>query len=205
MSNETEPEFDRVMIKGATTGPAKEWIIRTYGAEVFNRVISGLNKDDQAVVRGDMVSVGWYPLESWSAFLMATRREVKRLTGEEDTTFDRRLIFEGGRQTLIKVYRFVLGFFDPTTVVNKMTPIFRRIYSHGKVECIGNTKGEYILRFYDAPIEMLEEVRRLVPLGGELALDLAGQQVTSTKVTHSINNGLFSMDVKLTYVKRTSN
>ena len=192
------------MIKGAVCGPAKDWIIRTYGMEVFNRVVGTLSKEDQAVIRGDLVSVGWYPLGSWSAYLMAMRREVPKITGENDLVFDRRLTFEGGQQTLTKVYRFVLGFFDPTTVINRVTTIFRRIYSHGKIDCIENTRGEFVLRFYEAPVEMFEEVKRMVPLAAELALDLAGQKVTSTKVTHSTTGPVFTMDVKLNYQKRNA-
>ncbi len=195
-------EFDRVMVKGAVCGPSKDWIIRVYGREVFNRAVDTLHKDDQAILRSDMGSVGWYPLATWSAFLMAMRREVKTITGEEENVFDRRLVFEGGQQTLIKVYRFVLGFFEPTTVVNRVTPIFRRIFSHGRIDCITNTRGEFAMRFYEAPIEMLEEVKRMAPLSAEFALDLAGQQVTNTKVTHSIVNNTFTMEVKLNYQKR---
>ena len=68
-------------IKGAIIRPAKEWIIKTYGRPLYNRALAPLSAEHAAVIEGEILSVGWYPLEAWSRFMQSVRREVKAATG----------------------------------------------------------------------------------------------------------------------------
>jgi hypothetical protein len=196
-----EPEYSTPHIRGSMIGSAKEWMLKTYGRPIFDRALSSLPKDEQQTIRGEIVSVGWYPLSAWASFLEAMRREVRKATGESDETFDRRLIFEPGHAILTKVYRFVFGFFDPTTIVGKMAPIMRRAYSHGRFDLVTNQPQHCVLKFHSAPTSMLDEIRRLLPLVSELMLHLAGQEIVELKERVEPQGDVFSITLDLTYRK----
>lgn len=194
-----EPSLATPHIRGSVIGPAKQWMIRTYGRPLFERALAGLPREEQSVLRGELVSVGWYPLAAWSRFLEAMRREVRAETGEDGATFDRRNVFESGSQTLTKVYRFVFGLFDPTTIVGKMTPVFRRIYSHGRVELLENVPGRCVLAFHSAPMMVLGELERFFPLSVELMLDLAGQRIVEQTPRLESDGETFSLTLEIRY------
>src|SRR5688572_33201541 len=100
-----EPQFRDPHIKGSVIRAAKEWIIKTYGPDLFDRAVAAIPKDMRDTIKGEILSVGWYPLVTWTTFMDSVRREVKRATGEEPDEFDRRNIFEAGKNTVIKVNR----------------------------------------------------------------------------------------------------
>lgn len=196
-----EPEYSTPHIRGSMIGPAKEWIIKTYGRPLFDKAVSTLPKESQQMIRGEIVSVGWYPLNVWAAFLDAMRREVRAATGEDGETFDRRNIFEAGHATLTRIYRFVFGLFDPTTIIGKMTPIFRRAYTHGRFDLVTNEAQHCVLKFHSAPISMAAEIRRLFPLISEFMLHLAGQEIVECKEKFEPLGEAFALTLDITYRK----
>jgi hypothetical protein len=196
-----EPEYSTPHIRGSVIGPAKEWMIKTYGRPLFDKALGTLPKDQQPIVRGELVSVGWYPLDVWASFLEAMRREVRQTTGESADTFDRRVIFEAGHATLTRIYRFVFGLFDPTTIIGKMTPIFQRAYTHGRFDLVTNEPQHCVLRFHSAPISMATELRRLLPLVSEFMLHLAGQEIVEKKERFAPVGDAFSVTLDITYRK----
>lgn len=197
-----EPSLSTPHIRGSVIGPAKQWMLRTYGRPLVERAVSVLSREEQSVLRGELVSVGWYPLAAWSRFLEAMRREVRAETGEDGATFDRRNVFESGSQTLTKVYRFVFGLFEPTTIVGKMTPVFRRIYSHGRVDLLENAPGRCVLAFHSAPTVMLAELQRFFPFSVELMLDLAGQRIVALTPHLESDGEVFSLTLEIGYRPR---
>jgi hypothetical protein len=101
--------------------------------------------------------------------------------------------------TMRTVYRIAFAVLSPTTVVAKVTPYFKRVYSHGEYEVIENQPGHCLIRFRDAPTEMLPELERSFPLATEWMLDVAGQKVTHRQLTSHTGPQLFSCDLVLKY------
>jgi len=201
MTSHLEPQFRDPHIKGSVVRSAKEWIIKTYGEELFHRALAAIPKEMRDTIQGEVLSVGWYPLTTWTTFMDSVRREVKRTTGEDADEFDRRNIFEAGKNTVIKVYRFVLGFFDPATAVDKILPVLRRIYSHGDIKLISHDPGRLVVRFDEAPLSMQTEVTKQFPLSCEFMLHVASQRVTNVRPTLRTEGSRFSLELEIQYKK----
>jgi hypothetical protein len=195
-------EVPEPSIRGAYANPSKTWIIRTYGLDVYERALLALTPDERATYRGEIVSVAWYPLKQWVALLDAVRAEVLAKTGESGETFDRRNLNESISNTMRSVYRIAFGLFSPTTVVSKVTPYFKKVYSHGEYEVVSNLPSRCVLRFSDAPVEMLPELKRSFPIAASWMLDIAGQDVTRTHFVPRVVGPYFSCELTLDYGPR---
>jgi hypothetical protein len=201
MNNPLDTSLKEPHIKGSIILPAREWMIKMYGSEVYERALKAVNKDIADVIGGKIVSVGWYPLQMWTTFSNAMRREVLAATGEDGKTFDRRVVFEPTRETLLKVYRFVLSLFEVSSATEKLVPVMNRVYSHGKIDVVSHSPGEIVMLFHDAPIAMQEEIQRQFPLACEFMLHLAGQTTTEIRPTFKTLGSLFSLELKMKYRK----
>jgi hypothetical protein len=195
------PSFAEPHIKGAIILPAREWMIKTYGRPVYERALASIRKDMAEVIGGKIVSVGWYPLHMWTAFSNAMRKEVLSATGEDGKSFDRRIVFEPTRETLLKIYRFVLSLFEVSTATEKLVPVMNRVYSHGKIDVVSHEPGEIVLLFHEAPISMQEEIQRQFPLACEFMLHLAGQETTEVRPTFKTIGATFSLELRMKYRK----
>jgi len=202
MSNSPDtPAFSEPHIKGAIILPARDWMIKTYGTPTYERALAAIGKDAAEVVRGKIVSVGWYPLQAWTSFSNAMRKEVQASTGEDGKTFDRRIVFEPTRETLLKIYRFMLSLFEVSTATEKLVPVMNRVYSHGKIDMVSHVPGEIVMRFHDAPPSMQEEMQRQFPLACEFMLHLAGQQTTEVRPVFKTQGGKISLELHMKYRK----
>jgi hypothetical protein len=189
-------------IRGSYISPSKAWIIKTYGPEVYEKALLALSAEQQAVFRSEIVGVVWYPLKYWTKMLDVVRAEVARKTGESGAIFDRRHLFESISATMQTMYRIAFGLFAPTTIVAKMTPYFKRVYSHGEYEVVVNEPGRCVLRFKDAPSEMLPELERSFPLAASWMLDIARQKVTRHELVPDVRGKTFSCDLTLEYAAK---
>jgi hypothetical protein len=196
-----DPSFKEPHIKGSVIRSARDWIIKTYGQEMFDRAVARIPGEMRSVIAGELLSVGWYPLVTWTTFMDSARREVTRTTGEAPEEFDRKNIFEAGRNTLLKVYRFMMGFMDPAGAVEKLLPVLKRIYSHGDIEILSHERGRLVLRFFDAPLSMQGEVVRQFPLSCEFMLHLASQRVTKITPTLRVDGNTVSYQLDIEYQK----
>jgi hypothetical protein len=196
-----DPKFSEPHIKGSIIRSARDWIIKTYGQEMFDRSVSRIPAEMRTVVSGEILSVGWYPLVTWTTFMDAARREASRITGEDPEEFDRKNIFEAGKNTLLKVYRFVMGFMDPAGAVEKLLPVMKRVYSHGDIDIVSHERGHLVLRFFDAPLAMQGEIVRQFPISCEFMLHLASQKVTKVTPTLRVDGKAFAYTLDIEYQK----
>jgi hypothetical protein len=186
-------------IRGSYISPGKAWIQKVYGDELWEAALRAVPTEQQAIFRAELVSLAWYPLKHWTAVLDAVRANVLARTGESGATFDRRNLFESISGTMRTVYRIAFALLSPTTVVAKVTPYFKRVYSHGEYEVLKNEPGHCQIRFRDAPTEMLPELERSFPLATEWMLDVAGQRVTHSALTSHSGPHTFSCDLDIKY------
>jgi len=186
-------------IRGSYISPSKLWVQKAYGVDVWEKAVNVLPETERATYRVELVSLAWYPLRQWTAVLGAVRDSAFRLKGEDAKTFDRRNIFESVSGTMQTVYRVAFALMSPTTVVAKVTPFFKRVYSHGEYQVIENTVGHCVIRFSDAPVEMLPELERSFPLATGWMLDVAGQKVTRHELKSKTGGKYFSTDLTIDY------
>src|SRR5450432_3098874 len=186
-------------IRGSYIYPSKLWIQKTYGVDVWEKSVAVLPVEEQATYRAQLVSLQWYPLRQWTAVLGAVRTAAFALKGEDGQTFDRRHLYESISGTMQTVYRIAFALLSATTVVAKVTPLFKRVYSHGEYQVVQNAAGRCVIRFSDAPMEMLPELERSFPIATNWMLDVAGQTVTRHLLTSQFSGDLFSCDLTLEY------
>ena len=186
-------------IRGSYISPSKAWVRRTYGEELWETSLGSLDAEQQAIFRAELVSLAWYPLRHWTVLLEAIRGNVRRATGEDGARFDRRHLHESIGGAMRTVYRIAFALLSPTTVVAKVTPYFKRVYSHGEYEVLENEPGSCRIRFRDAPLAMLPELERSFPLATEWMLDVAGQRVTERELTSHTGPETFSCDLRISY------
>jgi hypothetical protein len=186
-------------IRGSYISPSKSWIQKNYGVDIWEKAVGVLPPEERALYRAELVSLAWYPLRQWTAVLGSVRDSALELKGEDGKTFDRRHIYESVSGTMQTVYRVAFALLSATTVVAKVTPFFKRVYSHGEYQVIENTIGHCLIRFSDAPVEMLPELERSFPLATGWMLDVAGQRVIRHELKSKASGKYFSSDLTLDY------
>jgi hypothetical protein len=186
-------------IRGSYISPSKAWIRRVYGDEAWENSVAVLPPDERELYRAELVSLAWYPLRQWTAILGAVRAHALTAKGEDGKTFDRRHLYEAISGTMQTVYRIAFALLSATTVVAKVTPLFKRVYSHGEYTVIENTPGHCLIRFSEAPVEMLSELERSFPLATSWMLDVAGQKVVRHQLISKSSGRYFSSDLTIEY------
>lgn len=187
-------------IRGSFITPSKTWIVRTYGQAAYDDAVQALPPRERTAFATELVSTSWYPLSQWVQVLGAVRNHAWKLNREDEATFDRRHLHESIGTTMRTIYRVAFGLFAPETIIAKVMPLFKRVYSHGDFDVVLNQPGHCVLRFRDAPAEMLSEIRRSFPIATSWMLETAGQTVVQHKLTpHLRDDGTFSCDLEIYY------
>ena len=192
-------EASEPSIRGSYLTPSKAWIRKTYGDDLWQKALMTLPAEQQAAFGGELVSLAWYPLKHWATLLDSVRAGVLERTGENAATFDRRHVYESIGGAMETVYRIAFSLLSATTVVAKVTPYFKRVYSHGEYQVLENKPGRCLIRFSDAPVEMLSELERSFPLATRWMLETAGQRVIEHHLASNVTGRLFSCDLHLSY------
>jgi hypothetical protein len=201
MAIDTE-NLDKPHIRGSIVGPTRSWVIKAYGRELYDRALKALPGEAQARLEGEILPVSWFPLDQFQQFVDVAYREARAASGESEREFNRRMVLESGQSALLKVYRLVFSLFDPKTVISRAVPVYRRVYSHGKVDVTVNERGRCQLRFSEVPDSMLPMVRRTFPYACEAVLDLAGQQLIEGKTSEERTGATTSVSFDATYQKK---
>jgi hypothetical protein len=195
-------EVPEPSIRGSFITTGKAWIIKTYGEDLWRRALATLGAEQQALFGFEIVGTSWYSIEEWTKALDAVRAEVLIKTGENGTTFDRRLMHESIGVTMDKIFRVAFKLLSPTTVVAKVTPYFQKVYSHGSYSVVENQVGRCRLRLSDTPLKMEQEVRRAFPIASRWMLDVAGQDVKKLDLTSTVRGGVMSSDIVMEYAPK---
>ena len=186
-------------IRGSYITTGKAWIIKIYGAELFEKALLSLPAEHQDMFRMELVGIAWYPIKQWTKVLDAVRALVREKTGEDAAVFDRRLMFESISRTMDGIFRIAFSLLSPITAVAKMTPYFQKVYSHGTYSVVENESGHCKLRISDAVPAMESEVMRAFPIATSWMLDVAGQSVTRLDIFPTSQGSTMSFDVVADY------
>ncbi len=139
----------------------------------------------------EVLSVGWYPVEWYAALHAAARRvhgaAVSRDIGRAAT-----------RRDVTTLYRFILRFLSPPTLVNQIHRIFGMAVDGGEVTVEENQAGTARIRFDGCPgsnrgiwEDMLGTMESLI--------ELCGGRDCSARVVAGGNDGDTAMTCVLTW------
>jgi hypothetical protein len=130
-----------VRVKGHSFVAFERAIKELQGERAMRTVIDGVSPVvAQHVSSGEVLSVGWYPIEWYAALHAAAQASfgpaISREVGRQAT-----------RRDVTTVYRFILRFLSPHTLVSQMPRILGMVVDRGAVAIDTNDPGTASLRF----------------------------------------------------------
>lgn len=134
-----------VLVKGQSIVAFERTLLELKGDGAMEAIAPHLPADlRQALKNKEVLPVGWYPIEWFAAVHTAGQavygasisREIGRAATRHDVT---------------TLYRFILRFMSPDTLVNQMGRIFRMIVDTGEAVVEENRDGTARVRFSGCP------------------------------------------------------
>jgi hypothetical protein len=175
------------------------WIRERYGDDLYRRALAQLPEAERASFQRAIPSLGWYQLTAWERLLAAVRAEARAATGEDEAAFDRRLIREAGGRMAKTLYKFLLSWFQPTALIQRVPGVILRSLEPSQAEVRENAAGRALLRF-SGPADMYPYTRRYLPLAIPFVLEMAGAVDIDTAFTRdAADAGGFELEQRLTY------
>lgn len=129
-----------VEIKGTTLVIGKKVFLRIHGEEIFEKVVGLLNEQEQAVFRGPIWAVQWYPLDYYIHWAEAIIKEIYK--GDEEANL-KHLVYPSVEEQFNLVYRAFLLFSSPESILERQVSI-TGTYFRGvtvEVEMIGSGRA----------------------------------------------------------------
>jgi len=180
-------------IKGQAFLGFLDTLERVRGVETRRQVTAGLPEDVRAALRnGEIVAMGWYSIE-WYGSVHAAARAVC------GPSVSREIGREAARSDFNTIYRFILKFLSPATLLKKSSNIFALFCDEGKVTA-ATKPGSARIHYSDcsgACRGMWETV-----LGStELMIELCGGRGVSGKAVSGGGDGDSSMVAQFTWTE----
>ena len=170
-------------LNGIIVSTTLSWMRRAYGDDVVERALLQLPSEQRASLKKLVISLGWYDISLYERLLDLCYEEVKKKTGETRESFDQRGIEEVGGGILNTVYRFIFSLMQPSSILNRISALFKRNYSHGSVSVVENQPG-YCLLLFELPNDMRSFIMRHNEIGYPHVLKMAGAKNITTSSTH---------------------
>jgi hypothetical protein len=134
-----------VRIKGQSFVGFLATLRKLYGEPAHARVIAALHPDLGAALRsGEIVPMGWYSLEWYTSL----HRAARSVCGDR---VSREVGREAARSDLNSIYRFVLKFMSPETLLNQSAKVFGLFCEGGKCTVAAVRKGSARIRYTECP------------------------------------------------------
>jgi hypothetical protein len=115
-----------VHVKGQAFIGFQSSVAKLYGREAMPKIKSLLSKDLQrALENNEIVSVGWYPIGWYGDLHDAARRAY-------GPAISRQIARDAARSDVTTIYRFILKFFSPQTLMNQSSRVFRLFCDAGR-------------------------------------------------------------------------
>lgn len=181
-----------IRVKGQAIVAFERTLVELKGPEAMAALFSHLGPELVQVIKNrEVLSVGWYPLEWYSALHdaaqavhgVAISRDIGRAATRHDVT---------------TLYRFILRFLSPTTLVNQIKRIFGMAIDGGEVVIEENRNGAARLRFVSCPGSNRGTWEDM--LGSlETLLELCGGRECTARVVAGGNDGDAGMTCALTW------
>lgn len=129
-----------VQIKGQSVVAFERALLELKGEKAMERLLPRLPADvARSVANKEILAVGWYPMEWFAALHTAAHAEfgaeISREIGRTATRHD-----------VTTIYRFILKFLSPDTLIKHYGRVFSLFCESGKVVIEGHQKGSAVLR-----------------------------------------------------------
>jgi hypothetical protein len=163
-----------VRIKGQGFIGFMAMLRRLHGEDAHAKVVAGLPSDlAVALKNGEIVPMGWYPI-AWYSALQASARGVC------GPAVSRRVGAEAARSDVNTIYRFILKFFSPETLLGQSAKVFGLFCEGGSCKVEMARKGSARLRYGDCP-GACRGMWDVIAGGTEVIVELCGGRDVAVK------------------------
>jgi hypothetical protein len=181
-----------IRVKGQAIVAFERTLAELKGPDAMSALAPHLGSELVQVIKNrEVLSVGWYPIE-WYAALHDAAQNV------HGAAISREIGRAATRHDVTTLYRFILRFLSPTTLVSQIKRIFGMAFDGGEVVIEENKSGSARIRFVGCPgsnrgvwEDMLGSIETL--------LELCGGRESSARVVAGGSDGDAAMTCVLTW------
>jgi hypothetical protein len=153
-----------------------------HGPEAHRQVMLRLPKElAQALSSGGVTAMGWYPI-AWHSGLHAAAREVCGIG------VSRQIGREAARRDLNTIYRFILRFMSPETLLAQSSKVFALFCDGGKCTVTLAKKGSARILYSDCPGASRGMWEQVIA-GTEVMIEACGGRLVSSKALSGGDDG----------------
>ena len=134
--------MEEITARGLNFVFAKEFILKEYGNETFNRAFDSLPQEVKEIWQ-DAVIIGSYPFSAFKAMTAALSDELGTL---EDSEVAKMYEYIADR-SLNALYKMFFKMTNPSFVIKNYPKLWRRFFKSGEVEVPVAEKGHAKVRF----------------------------------------------------------
>ena len=131
-----------IQINGNMLFRMKNFVIKSYGKEEFDKMLKDMPEDSRKVLSGIIISGKWYDMKIYEDLLQA----VADVKGKEELF---RLTVDLGKQQLRGLFGFISKLVSPQTVVNKAEGMWKTLHSQGRIEVADFTDDRILIKVHD--------------------------------------------------------
>ncbi len=143
MADKIEPS-----VKGISLNLTREYLIKTYGKEAFDKMLEHMEPRDKQILSGLILVANWYP-EKTNVCLLET---AERVLAKGDRALYQQVGYYHATTSIPNIYKMFIRFGSPVFMIKKAPMIYRLLHNTGRLEIHSVSQKSVTGRLYDHPL-----------------------------------------------------
>lgn len=173
-----------IKFKGVAFVHTNKYIVKTYGEDTLQRILSFMPEVSRQEVADAAISV-WYPVEYASYYLAS----LQRVLGRGDTQIIFKVSKEAGKEAFSLLYKVFFRLGNPGWVIERAPSIWRTVSTQGFLNVVERDAKHVVVRLtnfdYRDTLFCGERLRALI----QAPLELSGCEITESLHTVCVAKG----------------
>ena len=140
--------MDKPMVKAWCVTSSREFVVKRFGAEIWQKVIDSLSDSDKAEVDKEILSTSWFPEETYRNIFLAIDKFVP---SPEETLYQ--LGLYQAKQSVSKYYMPLIKFLNVNFMLKFSAIMWGLVHTHGKLEVVKESDTSAFLYIKDFPTQ----------------------------------------------------
>lgn len=172
-----------IKFKGVAFVHTNKYIVKTYGENTLQKIISSMPEVSRQEVKDAAISV-WYPVEYVSDYLAA----LQQVLGTKDAQIVFKISKEAGKDAFSLLYKIFFQLGNPGWVIQRAPSIWRTMSTQGSLTIVERDAKHVVVRLIDFDYRDAlfcgQRLRALI----QAPLELSGCEITESLHTECIAN-----------------
>ena len=173
----------QVKVKGSGIGYTKEYIVKKYGKETMDRIMSFLPEDAAATVQNAIPSA-WYPIEHMGHLTDG----IKRVVGAKERYAVFEISRESAKTTFSTLYKIFFKLGNPSFIMDRVASVWRNMASEGDLSVVERGDKFVVVRLSNFPYRHPDYCGHRLRGWFHAVLELSGCEITKSKHTKCTSN-----------------